>query len=332
MTYARLTLISLRDTPYYHCVARCVRRAWLWGYDEYAGRDYSHRKAWVIERLAQLTATFAIDICAYAIMSNHYHVVLHVDAVRARRWTQSEVVEQWGKLFRIPESVKRWQQGIAGEVESDAVRILVERWRGRLHDISWFMRALNEHLARKANAEDSCKGRFWEGRFKSQALLDEAGLLTAMAYVDLNPIRAGIASSPVDSPFTSIYERIAALTDGADKLDSVTPGVKVPLLRFRTGECSVAAEIPYRFHDYLELLDWSGTAIRSDNHGVIDTALPLIMQRLKIDANAWRATMRPAGNGFGRAIGRLNRMRQHARSLGQLWIRGLRNAEALYAS
>lgn len=69
MTYARKTLVSLNDTPHYHVVARCVRRAWLWGFDEYAGRDYSHRKQWVLERLAQLTSIFTIEICAYAIMS-----------------------------------------------------------------------------------------------------------------------------------------------------------------------------------------------------------------------------------------------------------------------
>ena len=53
MTCARKSLVSLNDTPYYHVIARCVRRAWLWGYDDYAGRDYSHRKAWVLERLKQ---------------------------------------------------------------------------------------------------------------------------------------------------------------------------------------------------------------------------------------------------------------------------------------
>lgn len=332
VTYARQNLISLQDTPYYHCVARCVRRAWLWGFDEYAGRDYSHRKSWVIDRLAQLTAIFAIDICAYAVMSNHYHVVLHVDAARARSWTPHEVVDQWSRLFRLPELIKRWRQGLAGEAECEKVRIVVERWRERLHDISWFMRALNEHLARRANAEDNCKGRFWEGRFRSQALLDEAALVTAMAYVDLNPIRAGIALSPENSPFTSIYQRIVELRGGAEEPRSVTPSVNVPLLRFHTDDSNGHASIPYRFHDYLELVDWTGRAIRSDKPGAIDATLPPIMQRLKIDATAWRVAMRPAGNVFGRAMGRLNRMHLHARTLGQSWIRGLRKAEALYTS
>jgi putative transposase len=331
VTYARQNLLSLQDTPYYHCVARCVRRAWLWGFDAYADRDYSHRKSWVTDRLAQLTESFAIDICAYAVMANHYHVVLHVDAARARTWTQHEVVERWNRLFRIPELMQRWRQGLADAAECESVRIVVERWRERLRDISWFMRALNEHLARRANAEDNCKGRFWEGRFKSQALLDEAALLTAMAYVELNPIRAGIAASPENSPFTSLYERIAALKGGTEEPRSVMRA-NVPLLCFRARDSDGHASIPCHFHDYLELVDWTGRAIRSDERGAIDTALPPIMQRLKIDANAWRVAMRPGGNVFGRAMGRLNRMHLHARTLGQSWIRGLQAAKALYTS
>ena len=69
MTYARKSLISLQDTPYYHVVSRCVRRAWLWGFDEYAGKDYSHRKQWVLERLTELSSVFAIDVCAYAVLT-----------------------------------------------------------------------------------------------------------------------------------------------------------------------------------------------------------------------------------------------------------------------
>ena len=94
MGYARKNLVSLQDTPYYHCIARCVRRAWLWGVDEYAGRDYSHRKQWVIERLAQLANIFSIEICAYAVMSNHYHLVLHVNRAQAAAWSVAELVER----------------------------------------------------------------------------------------------------------------------------------------------------------------------------------------------------------------------------------------------
>jgi REP element-mobilizing transposase RayT len=163
MGYARKNLVCLQDTPYYHCIARCVRRAWLWGVDEYAGKDYSHRKAWVIDRLKQLCAIFPIEVCAYAVLSNHYHLVLYVDAQRAQKWSKEEVVERWTMLFRAPNLVKRWASGEAVEAERNVAEAIIERGRSRLSDISWFMRCLNEQLARLANTEDECTGRFWAG-------------------------------------------------------------------------------------------------------------------------------------------------------------------------
>lgn len=332
MTYARKSLVCLQDTSYYHCVARCVRRAWLWGFDQYAGRDYSHRKAWVLERLAQLNSIFAIDICAYAIMSNHYHVILHVDRAQAHRWTQQEVVDRWSSLFKLPASVHQWQQGMADEAESQVAEALIERWRQRLHDISWFMRALNEHLARRANAEDDCKGRFWEGRFKSQALLGEAGLLTAMVYVDLNPVRAGIVATPEASQFTSIYQRVAELRSRKDRAHatSIDTAARVPLLEFHHSN-SERATIPYPLDDYLELVNWTSKRVRFDKSGLVNDRTPPIMLRLNINARAWTVAMRPAGNIFGRAIGGLGQLRLHAKTLGQSWVRGLNEAQRLYA-
>ncbi len=328
MTYARKSLVSLTDTPYYHVVARCVRRAWLWGYDEYTQRDYSHRKAWVLDRLSTLTHIFAIDICAYAVMSNHYHLVVHVNRSAAKHWSDEEVVARWSALFSIPRLVTCWLSGAANEAEAEAAQQLITRWRERLQDISWFMRCLNEHLARRANAEDRCTGRFWEGRFKSQALLDEAGLLTAMAYVDLNPIRAGIATTPEDSEFTSIYERIRALHARSEAV--VAGNLAVSLLPFRANDRTDGA-IPCCLEDYLELVEWTGRAIHPDKHGSIHADLPTIMERLSIDAEAWQRIMRPRGNIFGRAIGSLNCLRLHAETLGQSWVRGIHQAARLYS-
>jgi len=301
----------------------------LWGYDEYAGRDYSHRKHWILDRLAFLVSMFAIDVCAYAVMSNHYHVVLHVDRSRALKWTQQEVVVQWTRLFGTPTLIERWLNGKASEAELEKAETIIERWRARLYDISWFMRCCNEFLARKANAEDNCTGRFWEGRFKSQALLDEAGLLTAMAYVDLNPLRAGIAPTPAESEFTSIYQRIREL--GASGVSEDPEGrLTVPLQPFHQSVTTDRVAIPFGLNSYLELLDWSGRAILSDKRGFIDGSQPPIMQRLNIEPEAWLEALRPRGNVFGRAMGKLNHLRLHAATLGQSWVRGLRQAEKLY--
>lgn len=329
MTYARKSLVSLTDTPYYHVVARCVQRAWLWGYDEYAKRDYSHRKAWVLERLGVLSRIFAIDICAYAVMANHYHLVVHVNRSAATRWSNTEVAARWGALFSVPPLVERWLRGTASPMEAEAAQQLFGRWRQRLHDISWFMRCLNEQLARRANAEDRCTGRFWEGRFKSQALLDEAGLLTAMAYVDLNPIRSGIAATPENSEFTSIYERMHTLVARSERAPMANRNPHVPLRAFRTSG-QTDNTIPYRLEDYLELVDWTGSVLRADKRGSIHAGLPPILERFAIDAEAWQLAMRPRGNVFGRAIGSLNSLRLHAKTLGQSWVRGLRQARQLY--
>jgi REP element-mobilizing transposase RayT len=327
MGYARKNLVSLQDTPYYHCIGRCVRRAWLWGTDAYSGKDYSHRRQWVVERLEQLCSIFAIEVCAYAVMSNHYHLVLHVDAELARGWSKHEVVERWTRLFRAPNLVKRWQSGEALEAEWRAAEAIIEGWRVRLHDVSWFMRSLNEHLARRANIEDGCTGRFWEGRFKSQALLDEAGLLTAMAYVDLNPIRAGIAKSPEDSDFTSICDRIRqirALAEGQSSLSS-----RLALRPF-SDDNKCKQSIPVSLRDYLSLVDWSGRAIRAGKRGFIDAGQLPILKRLNIDSDSWEILMSRRGTVFGRAMGRLDTMRLHAATLGQSWIRGVRKAERIY--
>jgi REP element-mobilizing transposase RayT len=324
MTYARKNLVSLADTPYYHIVARCVRRAWLWGMDEYAGRDYSHRKIWVLERIARLTEVFAIDICAYAVMSNHYHLVVYVDRSRAHALTLEEVAQRWLKLFSASPLIEKYLTGEASSAEREAAEAILARWRARLCDLSWFMKCLNEHLARRANAEDRCTGRFWEGRFRSQALLDEAGLLTAMAYVDLNPIRAGIAATPEDSPFTSIIERIR-------EMRAMTPEIVVPLRALKSRERTTTNAVPFGLQDYLQLVDWTGRMIRTDKPGAIELTLPPILERLRVDAEAWRKAMRPHGNVFGRAMGRLNHLRLHAHTLGQSWVRGLRLAEHMFA-
>src|SRR5690606_373519 len=311
-------------------VARCVRRAWLWGFDEYAGRDYSHRKQWVLERLAQLTSIFTIEISAYAVMSNHYHLVVFIDQKRAKELTQNEVVERWTQLFRYPPVVERWYSGKATQAERQLAELTIEKWRDRLCDLSWFMKCLNEHLARRANEEENCDGRFWQGRFRSQALLDEAGLLTAMAYVDLNPVRAGIALTPEESQFTSIYERIRKVRESRQVEPLVEDrSPEVPLQPFHspgTGHHT----IPFGFEDYLALVNWSGRVIRDDKRGAIDARLPPIVQRLGIDPVECELAMQPRGHVCGRALGRLDLLRLHAQTLGQSWVRGLRRAERLY--
>lgn len=337
MTHARKSLVSLDDTPYYHCISRCVRRAFLWGRDDFSGRDYSHRKQWVVDRLAALRRIFAIDLCAYAVMSNHYHVVLHVDRARSQSWSVADVIERWTQLFGVPQLVQRYKSAEPiTRAEQDKALELVESWRERLHDVSWFMRCLNEHLARRANAEDRCKGRFWEGRFKSQALVDEAGLLTCMSYVDLNPIRAGVAMTPEDSVYTSIHERIRSIMADKESSNGVTEDGEqyhdgTSLMQFRAPDNPDVSAIPFYLADYLALVDWTGRAIREDKRGHIPNDLPVMLYRLGIDPNCWLKQMKRRSRHFGRAVGRAHNLAEHARAVGQRWVKGVRRSRQLFS-
>jgi len=179
MTKARIQQIHISETPYYHCVARCVRRAFLCGQDKQTGQDYSHRKQWIVDKIKELSEIYAIDVCAYAIMSNHYHIVLHVNERQVETWSDKEVIKRWYKMFNGNMLINRFKKDeLTSKAEYNKVDEIITEWRSRLKDISWFMRCLNESIAREANKEDNCTGRFWEGRFKSQALLDETALLT----------------------------------------------------------------------------------------------------------------------------------------------------------
>ena len=102
MTRPRSTLVSVADTPYYHVIARCVRRAFLCGDDRVTGQSFDHRRAWLLGRLKLLTETFAIDLCAYALMSNHYHLVVRIDVAQVKHWSARDVTERWCRLFSGP--------------------------------------------------------------------------------------------------------------------------------------------------------------------------------------------------------------------------------------
>jgi putative transposase len=196
----------------YHCFSRCVRRAFLYGFDALTGRDFSHRKAWLVDRLRQLAGIFAIDVCDYTVMENHYHTILRTRPDIAAAWSDQEVATRWLTLCpRYYKSSKKAKLPVEEQIH--ALAQCTERiatLRQRLSSLSWFMGRLNEYIARAANKEDEVKGRFWESRFQCQALLDDAAIAACMVYVDLNPIRAGVAATPEESDFTSIQQRIRA--------------------------------------------------------------------------------------------------------------------------
>lgn len=337
----------------YHVVSRCVRRAFLCGEDAYSGQSYEHRKDWVRSRLEELAAGFAIEVCAYAVMSSHVHIVLRTRPDWPEEWTNEEMARRWLSIFpkrrdfgHSPQRPNKQEiKMLAGDEEKMA------EIQGRLSSVSWFMRCFNEYIARRANQEDGCKGRFWEGRFKCQALLDESAYLAAMAYVDLNPIRAGIAETPEESEFTSGNDRIIARQaekklakiTAEDSHLSIRQEIQIRREKNRTEAdrwlCPIDNEnpqgprgvLPLNTDQYLDLIDWTGRLIREDKRGAIPDHLAPILERLEIDVDRWSSTVQNYGRLFHRVVGKFESLTESAQRAGKKWFHGLNACKAAFS-
>ncbi|MBO1518955.1 transposase [Oceanisphaera pacifica] len=340
MTTARRHLIDVNSTPYYHVIHRCVRRAYLCGEDENTGRSYEHRRAWIIDRAKRLASIFCIDICAYAVMSNHYHLVLKIDVQTHQSLSHQDVVFRWLQVYSGSLVAKKF---LNDEVLTDAEQLLLDtdiaNWHERLGSISWFMSSLNQYISHKANQEDDCKGAFWDGRFRSQALIGEQALLACMMYVDLNPIRAGVANSLQDSDYTSIQQRIGEASkptlSGSQPSSQSSPDAKKlplkPLLAFAgTIQGSILAGIPFHFIDYLDLIDWTGRAIRNDKPGFIPSSQPSLLARLNISTESWIISAKEFNRQYSGICGRWSDMCAMKQKYGGKWCRGKAQSEALH--
>ncbi len=319
MTLPRSAQIDLDSTQYYHCMTRCVRCSYLCGTDSETGKDYNHRKQWLIARMKYLANVFAIHISAYAVMSNHYHLVLYVNSDLAKSWSDEEVIARWKAIFG-PHSAKKQFPSVLKKQTLPKIEVL----RERLTSISWFMRCLNENIARLSNKEDECQGRFWEGRFKSQALLDEGAVLSAMAYVDLNPIRSKIAATPEESEFTSIYDRIEHFKNDAQ---NTPPDSLMPF------EDNIKADLPHiniRFYDYLELVDVTGRVLREGKPGkILDNYAP-ILDRLGLTSAGWLTIVKNLEKYFFYALGSEANLLNFGKNKGRSTPKGMRVALNCY--
>ena len=355
----------------YHCFSRCVRRAFLCGFDTLTLRDFSHCKTWLVDRLRHLAAVFAIEVCAYVVMETHYHAVLRTRPDIVALWSDREVATRWLILFPRHRDISAVPAPPA-EKEICALADRPERiaeLRKRLCSLSWFMGRLNEFIARAANKEDKVKGRFWESRFKCQVLLDEAATVSCMVYVDLNPIRAGMAGTPEESDFTSIQERIRAwrketMTAGAAPRAAAERPLSPASVGNRTAAPENAAAISALIPDHLSVLahpsyDWlcpiqsesgrrgilqmtpaeyfdlvdkSGRMVRSGKRGAIDVDLAPILLRIGANPDAWLETVSRFGSVFRLAAGLASSLRSFADRLGRRWLQGATTARAAFGS
>ena len=310
MTISRCRQVCLDQTPFYHCVSRCVRRAFLCGFDGYSGKSYEHRRGWVEALLLKLSEAFCIELVGYAVMANHYHVILKVTPDVASSMSAYEVIDRWAQLYTLSPLVSRYRGGEAlSEAETAWVDARIAHWREQLMNLSRYMGYLNEKIARDANKEDGCTGRFWEGRFTSQALLDDTAVIRCMAYVDLNPVRAGVAMTPEASEYTSLKHRLDHKIN--DLVPFISSGRKNP---------TTVEPLPITFGDYLDLVDWTGRMMRPDKTGSIPEPYPPILDRLGTSHAQWMRAMTPPKGWTQRALGSTDRIKAYCHAIGQRWL------------
>lgn len=342
---ARGEVINPAIVQIVHCTQRCVRRAFLCGTDAYSGKSYEHRREWIRWRLEFLASAFGIDCLTYTVMHNHIHLVLRSRPDVVKFWSDKEVARRWLMLFPC----RREKDGSPCEPTeaeinhlSGQAKKLRER-RRRLSDISWWMRCTSEHIARRSNSEDEVTGHFWEGRFRSQLILDEAGLLACAAYVDLNPVRAAIADSPERSRFTGVKDRLDDLQacegfsatldylrrgDGCGSRSGWLAPIQIDEANDPTGPVVSAGRrrasdkgfLSISLEAYLQLLDWTGREIRDGKRGQVPADLRPILQRIGLEGASWCELITRFRRCFKRAAGSSRKLADEATRRGCSWL------------
>ena len=328
MTYPRSHIVAEGEAGFFHVVSRCVRRAFLCGWDKFSERSYEHRRQWIEARILELADCFCVSVYAYAVMNNHYHIVLQVDPTATATLSAEEVARRWLTAFpgRLkhndsPEVADMLTLSITGSPDR------VAELRKRLGSLSWFMKALNEPIARRANREDNCKGKFWESRFKCQALLEEQAVLSCMAYVDLNPARAAMCDTLAESDHTAIQRR---LREREGLINKIQPGASIldrPLKP--VGGLDADALLAMSETSYIELVQWTGEQARSDKRGRLkpltegNRAAPADIWQIARHPREWVEQVQGTENVYYRAIGSAEALMAKAEALGQAWMKGV---------
>lgn len=346
---ARGEYLNPHEVQIVHCVQRCVRQAFLCGFDKNTGIDFEHRRKWIRDRFEFLASVFGVDCLTYTVLSNHLHIVLRSRPDVVETWSDEEVAGRWWRLF--PQ--KKDKLGNATEPTDAELGMIVNnparlaQIRERLSDISWWMRCTAENIARRANHEENASGRFWQGRYRAQLLLDEASLLACSMYVDLNPVRAAMAETPEKSEFTGAKDRIEDLKQRAgskqERRAKPTHDWERSRRRERSGwmapieinerldptgadnsdggrRASQKGFLRISLASYLDLLDWTGRQVRFGKRGSIPDHLAPILTRIGLDGAGWCDLVKKFGRYFKRAAGNRDSVEAEAERRGQTYM------------
>ncbi len=334
---ARVELFAPDEIAVVHVINRVVRRCFLMGTDSQTGKCYDHRKRWMENELRRLASNFGIDLLAFAIMSNHFHLVLRSRPDVVSEWSDTEVARRWRLLCPL----RKHADGSAKEPSASELNSicadppLLAEIRSRLSDISWWMRLLCQRIAQYANREDEVSGKFWESRYRAVRLIDDEAILACSAYVDLNPIRAGLSKTLENSRFTSIRRRLHALKcadtrtnapgprkrssslskrmnlkrghrredDSPDaflcplELGSIKKALKVRHTK-SGNRCSDKGFLSISIRAYVDLLDWTARQSNPQGERGDDDGTPRIFKQLRIKPSTWCALVTQFGGLF----------------------------------
>ena len=323
-----------------HCINRCVRRGFLCGQDAVTGENYEHRREWIRRRFEFLAEQMAVEVLGFAILSNHFHIVLRNRPDVVGDWSDEEIVRRWWNLC----PARRNEDKSAAEPTELELKALkgdkekVAEYRKRLSSVSWFMRFVAENIAKRANSDDQVTGRFWEGRFKCQPLLDDAAILACMQYVDLNPVRAGIAKTIESSDFTSAQDRLADLKQAAElttpaaadkacehgeqagwlapvQLEPKRQAVREKATKRRA---SNKGFLSMTLAEYLQLLDWTGRQVRRDGKsGRTPPELRAVLDRVGVSPELWVDCVKRFHRWHGSGVGRPASIQRHTERSGR---------------
>ncbi len=324
MAIPRRELVDPETPCFYHCISRCVRRAYLCGDDPFTGFNCDHRKAWLENRILELASIFSVELYAYAVMDNHYHLVLNLDPKEPKQWSDEAIAEKWLQAYPSKLDEPGFEQ--QREMKKQAILADEERlrkYRSRLGSLSWFMSRLNEPLAKDSNSEDNVKGRFWESRYTSIALLDETAVLSCMAYVDLNPIRAGFVEDLKSSLYTSIKKRLNQFESNASlrhfPISPVSAGIN-------------SKTIQIKLEEYVHLVEWAGKSIVHPDKASMPSDVYSLLTSLNLQPENWLQQFQTVNKQNCYAVGSMKKLKDKAKTLSKKWLKGFGNCQLFYSN
>lgn len=303
----------------YHVSSRTVRRGFLIGRDPRTGVDYSYRQELIRRRLEALAGVFAVDLVDHSILSNHFHAILRNRPDLVAQWSDEEVARRWLRL-------KRSALELNPEPTPEKIALFLQdpkalaRARKCLSSISEFMGHLKEPIAREANLADDCTGNFWQSRFSATRLQDDPALLVCSLYVNLNPLRAGLARGPEDANFTSAQARLLDRLAGDVRLarSGYLSSVHVDGDGYDGAgarrRASNKGYLNVSFVEYLELLDAVARRERIEQAGGVCDELPPLVQRLGVQPTDWERAVRATSRRFARELTVMAQMFAEARA------------------